>query len=198
MAENSNKKSETGAHLVFLDESGFLMAPLLRRTQAPRGKTPILKQKASHRDHVSAISALSYSPIRNLPCLYFQTLPEGHFNNERVAAFVRQLLRHLRGSVILVWDRGNMHKGPSIRQLQADFPRLSLELLPPYAPHLNPVEALWNYLKYDELANYAPTGVDELDQTLIAQFQDVRRNRRRLQTFYSIAELPELNTTIAT
>jgi putative transposase len=174
-----------------------MMAPLLRRTQAPRGETPILKQKASHRDHVSVISALSYSPARNSTSLYFQTLPEGYFNNQRVAAFVRQLLRHLRGSVIILWDRGNMHKGPPIRQLEADFPRLSLEFLPPYAPDLNPVEALWNYVKYDELAKYAPTGVEELDRTLTAQLHDVRQNRNRLRTFYSISELPALRTTLA-
>src|SRR5262249_11840333 len=32
-------------------------------------------------------------------------------------------------------------RGPEIRQLEAAFPRLTLELLPPYAPELNPVRA---------------------------------------------------------
>ena len=31
------------AHLVFLDESGFQMTPVVRRTYAPRGKTPIVE-----------------------------------------------------------------------------------------------------------------------------------------------------------
>lgn len=31
------------ANLVFLDESGFMLTPTVRRTLAPRGKTPILK-----------------------------------------------------------------------------------------------------------------------------------------------------------
>ncbi len=31
------------AHLVFLDESGFQLTPVARRTYAPRGKTPILE-----------------------------------------------------------------------------------------------------------------------------------------------------------
>ena len=175
-----------------------MMAPLLRRTQAPCGKTPILRQKASHRDHVSVISALSYSPVRNCCSLYFQTLADGYFNNERVAAFVRQLLRHVRGPVIILWDRGNMHRGPEIRQLQADFPRLSTEFLPPYAPDLNPVEPLWNYIKYDELANYAPTDIAELNSTLTDQLDTTRQNRQRIQTFYTMTELPDLNTTIAT
>ena len=53
---------------------------------------------------------------------------------------MRQLLRHLRGKVIVIWDRGNMHRGDPIRQLLRDYPRLSIEELPPYAPDLNPVE----------------------------------------------------------
>jgi len=175
-----------------------MMAPLLRRTQAPCGKTPILRQKASHRDHVSVISALSYSPVRNHCSLYFQTLADGYFNNERVAAFVGQLLRHLRGLVIILWDRGNMHRGPAIRQLQANFPRLSLEFLPPYAPDLNPVEPLWNYLKYDELANYAATDVVELNGILTDQLDAICHNRQRIRTFYTMTELPDLNATLAT
>lgn len=166
------------------------MAPLLRRTQAPRGKTPILKQKATHRDHVSVLAALSYSPTRNRPSLYFQTLPDGYFNSERVADFVKQLLRHLRGPVIIVWDRGSMHKGPPIRQLEMEFARLSFETLPPYAPDLNPVESLWKYVKYDELANYAPSGVEELDQTIIFKLQQIHHNGQRLQTFLSMSDLP--------
>ena len=31
------------AHLVFLDESGFQLTPVVRRTYAPRGKTPIVE-----------------------------------------------------------------------------------------------------------------------------------------------------------
>jgi hypothetical protein len=51
-----------------------------------------------------------------------------------VAVFVRDLLRHLRGPVIVVWDNGAMHRGEPIRQPRADFSLLSIEYLPPYAP----------------------------------------------------------------
>src|SRR5687768_1739485 len=34
---------ERQAHLVFLDESGFQLTPSVRRTLAPRGKTPVLE-----------------------------------------------------------------------------------------------------------------------------------------------------------
>ena len=49
------KKNATrlGAHLVFVDESGFMMIPPVRRTWAPVGKTPIVRHYY-RRDRISA------------------------------------------------------------------------------------------------------------------------------------------------
>lgn len=48
-----------GAHLVFLDESGFLVIPTVTRTWAPRGCTPILRCAGRRSGKISALSALS-------------------------------------------------------------------------------------------------------------------------------------------
>src|SRR5439155_5113708 len=57
------------AYLVFLDESGFLLLPTVRRTWAPRGTTPIVRHRY-RRDKVSAISAVTVSPQRHRCGLY--------------------------------------------------------------------------------------------------------------------------------
>ena len=75
------------------------MAPLVRRTQAPRGQTPVLKQKAACREKVSVIAALTLAPRRNRLGMYFRTRPRGFFDSEAVAGFLRELLGHLRGKV---------------------------------------------------------------------------------------------------
>src|SRR5208282_394752 len=106
-----NHAAKTKAHLVWIDESGYMMAPLLRRTWGLCGKTPVLRQRARHRDKVSVIAAFTLSPAGRRQGLYFQTYPKEYINNVKVAAFLRQLLRHLRGNVIVIWDGGNMHKG---------------------------------------------------------------------------------------
>ena len=98
--------------------------------------------------------------------LYWQTFPRSFVNAERSAEFLRGLLRHLHGAVIVVWDGGPMHKGEPIQQLLHDFPRLSLERLPPYAPDLNPVEYLWTHLKYGRMANFVPDDVFQLNAVL--------------------------------
>jgi len=39
--------------------------------------------------------------------------------------------------------------------------RIAIAFLPPYAPELNPVEAIWAYLKKHEIANPCPTHLAE-------------------------------------
>jgi transposase len=49
---------ERGAHLVFLDESGYMLTPTVRRTWAPIGQTPLLSCW-DRRDRLSAIGCSS-------------------------------------------------------------------------------------------------------------------------------------------
>lgn len=168
----------------------MLLAPLVRRTLAPKGQTPVLLHKAKHREKVSLIGALTISPRSQQLGLYFSSLINDSFDNETVAWFLRQLLRHLRGPVIVVWDRGAMHRGPKIRQLQQKHPRLHLESLPPYAPDLNPVERLWNYLKWGRLCNLAPRDSTELERVAYHELAAIRYEQSRLRSFWAGSELP--------
>lgn len=175
---------------MFIDESGLLLAPLVRRTLAPKGQTPILLHKAKHREKVSLIGALTISPRTQQLGLYFASLLNDSFDNTAVAAFLRQLLRHLRGHVIVVWDGGPMHRGESLRELQKQYPRLHIESLPPYAPDLNPVEQLWGHLKWSRLCNFAPEGVTDLDEAAHAELEAIRFDNQRLRSFWEASGLP--------
>lgn len=132
---------------MLIDESGVLLNPLVRRSLAPRGQPLILRVPGRYREKVSVMAGISLSPHAQRLGLYFETYPDRHITNVETAAFLRELLRHLRGRVIVVWDNGTTHKGDPIRRLLADYPRLALEWLPPYAPELNPVEHLWNQVR---------------------------------------------------
>lgn len=190
MAVHQKRARRLGAHLVFIDESGALLTPLVRRTLAPKGQTPILVHPARHRQKVSLIGALTLSPKAQRLGLYFSSLINDSYDSFTVAWFLRELLKHLRGPVIVVWDRGTVHKGPDIRQLLSDFPRLSLELLPPYAPELNPVEQMWGYVKWDRLSNYVPRDTKELEQRLFEEIHMCRHDQDRLRGFWRGSELP--------
>jgi transposase len=114
---------------------------------------------------------------------------QNNFQATNVATFLRALLRHLRGPVILLWDNGRIHKGPCIAQLQKDYPRLQIEPFPGYAPELNPTEQVWNDLK-SHSANSLFRDQQHLRLTLHDSAQRVRRFQAKLRSFILASDLP--------
>ena len=47
--------------------------------------------------------------------LYLHVHPDDNITSVEVAVFLRALLRHLRGQVIVLMDGGSIHKGPEVR-----------------------------------------------------------------------------------
>jgi len=167
------------------------MAPLARRTWAPRGQTPELVQRSGTRQKDSVLAALCLSPLRDRLDLYFQTLVDGYFDNWSVASFLEAMVQGLTGRFVVLWDGGSMHKGDPIRESAATLAdRLVLEKLPPYAPMLNPVEPLWSWLKWERLSNFAPQDAQDLDTRVTAELEAVRTNQEFLRNLFHASELP--------
>jgi len=177
------------AHLVFIDETGFLLAPLVRRTWAPRPETPILRHRTRHHRRVSAIGAVSISPRRHRLGWYLHFHQDRAIRQEQVIEFLRDLLRHVTGKIIVIWDRLSSHRSKLLRQWLRRCRRLHLEYLPAYAPELNPNEYGWAYLKENPLANYCPADVDELHATVAAASQEVAHHQHLLRSFVRATHL---------
>lgn len=103
--------------------------------------------------------------------------------------FLRALLCHLRKHVIVVWDSGTIHKGPDVRALRAQSPRLHVERFPGYAPELNPDEFVWTPFKA-ALANGRPDTQAQLLTTLCRLTATVRRRPALIRSFVTKADLP--------
>jgi len=169
---------------VFLDETGFLLQPLNRRTWAPRGETPIQYASARH-DRLSVIGAVTLSPRRQRISTYWQFYDDNVVATD-VVAFLRSLHRQQGRKLIVVLDRFNVHR-KAIRLLKASGAKwLSAEWLPAYAPDLNPVEAMWSCTKYGDLANYTPDDLYELGaeigDSFVRQYHDPTIKRSYFQT----------------
>lgn len=176
---------------MLIDESGLLMAPLVRRSWAPRGHTPLLAQKGSSREKVSVAAGLWISPGRDRLGLFSWTLLNAYFDNTCSAAFIEALLQALGGRVIVLWDGGTMHQGAAIRELTRRFAgQLCLEPLPPYAPMLNPVEYVWSWLKYSRLCNFAPRDARRLNGRVVKELAAIHEDQRLLEGFVHAAGLP--------
>ena len=198
MATDQKKARDERAHVVLIDESGFFINPLVRRTWAPRGRTPVLTGFGRHRDKVSTIAAISVAPERRRVGLYWRTDAKHYIDAAGVVAFLRHLLGHLRGKVIVLWDGGSNHKGPLIRELLRRFPRLHLERLPAYAPDHNPVEMIWSYLKHGLMANFVPRHVRHLDRVVRGHLVDLARHHGLIRSLWAGSKLPFLDKNLAT
>jgi transposase len=174
-----------------MDESGLLMAPTVRRSWAPKGHPPEIRPPASHRHKVSVAGALWLSPARRRLGLFFETITDGYFNNEAVAAFLEDLLRHLGEPVVVLWDGGTMHKGDPIDELlEREGNRLTLERLPPHTPELMPVEEGWSWLKYGQLSNFVPADVRALEERVLCELHGIQDDQALLQSFFHQSKLP--------
>ena len=185
------KARRRDACLLLLDESGLLMAPLRRRSWAPRGQPPQSKEKAGHREKVSIAGALWLDPPRRRLSFAFQTLVDGYFNSEGVAEFLSGALQWLSEPLVVLWDRGSMHKGDPINELLARYPgRLDLERLPAHASNLNPLEQVWTWLKYSRLCNFPPRDAPQLNDRIISELDPIREDQCRLRNFFHASDLP--------
>src|SRR2546430_1997558 len=122
VAPGKKNAARLGAHIVFADESGFLLIPTVVRTWAPQGETPIHRHRQGRRDKLSVISGISVSPKRRRLSLYYLLFFE-NIGQEEVCVFLRELLRHLRGPIIVLLDNSSTHKGEPLEKLRARHPR---------------------------------------------------------------------------
>lgn len=146
---------------MFVDEAGFYLLPMAVKTYAPRGQTPILRVPLT-RDHLSAISGLT--PDGKLYMMVQDTAFDGH----GIVRFLRHLLRHIPGKLLVIWDGLPAHHGQVVKDClaQGAARRLHLERLPGYAPDLNPDEGVWCYLKAVQLRNQCGRDLSELRRAL--------------------------------
>jgi transposase len=177
------------ATIVFIDESGMLMAPLVRRSWSLRGHTPVLRQRGQHYQKVSAIAALCIPPTRDRLALYFRLHAAANVNTERALDFLQHLQRQLTTPIVLVWDSFQAHKGELIKQCVLPG-SAHLEYLPPYAPELNPVEYLWSWLKTNPLANDPIVDLNILAYRTRSAARSVQRRQDLLQGFIRHTGLP--------
>jgi transposase len=180
-----------GACLFLMDESGLFMAPLLRRSWAPRGHPPESEHKAGLREKVSVAAALWLSPSWDRLHLAYQTLINDFFDSADVAEFLALVVEGLPDPVIALWDGGPMHKGDPIRAVVNESRgRLDIEPLPAHAPELMPVEFLWRWLKYGRLCNFTPRDANHLNNAVVCELDAIRDNQGLLSSFLHQSDLP--------
>ncbi len=170
MAGAQKGAAEDGQTIIWVDESAFYLLPARARTYAPRGETPRLRVFLT-RDHLSAISAVTATGK-----LYL-SVQERAFRGPDVVRFLRHLLSHVPGKLLVIWDGSPIHRARVVKDFLAAgaAARLRLERLPAYAPDLNPDEGVWRHLKHVELRNRCCRDLSHLHQELLRATKRLRR-----------------------
>ena len=161
LARVEKRARRQNALIVFEDESGVSLLPVVRATWAPRGQTPVLRHPFNWK-RLSLAGALAYEPDGSDAHLFFELRP-GAYNDETLIAFLSELNQVEQRNVLLIWDGLPSHRSRRMSDWIASQRHwLSVERLPGYAPDLNPIENVWGNLKSQELANLCSNTIDQV------------------------------------
>ncbi|CAA9570408.1 MAG: Mobile element protein [uncultured Truepera sp.] len=136
-----------------------------RRGSKNRLRVPL--RWGSH-GRLNLIGALAWGKEQRT--LHFELVEES-VKSEHVLAFVDELACNTSGNqlTVLVLDNARFHTSTSIKEKRPQWEEkgVFLRYLPPYAPHLNPIEALWKHLKSFLLPRRCYDSVAQLKQALL-------------------------------
>jgi len=171
------------ACLVFIDESGFMLAPTLRRTYAPSGQAPVEKATDPHA-RISAIGAIILSPEYRRISFAFELAPNNvNFNGESIAAFLPVVQEKVNHPLTIIWDSVGIHLSRPVAAHLSRSGNIVSESFPPNAPELNPVDSVWSHVKYGRLPNYTPFDLSELRGTVTAELKRLQGQPHLLRAF---------------
>jgi transposase len=170
--------------LLFEDESGFYLLPGLVKTYAPRGRTPVIREKQT-RDHLSVMGAMTargkvYTLVR-----------QESLNGTHSIEFLKHLQKVAGERLLLIWDGSPIHRRTMVREfIEQSKGQLAVEALPGYAPDLNPWdEGGWNHLKNVELRNVVCRDLEELHEQFHLAVDRFRMKPHLMPSFFAQAGL---------
>jgi len=167
------------AMLYFQDEAGVSLTPVMGKTWAPKGKTPLVKVTGK-RGGLCVTSAIS--PVGKM----IFRIEKTRVNADKHIEFLEQMLKqHPRRKIIVVEDRAPAHRAKKVREfVDKNKKRLALYLLPPYSPELNPDEHVWWYLKAYQLKAHQAQDTEELRKLVKRKMQGIQHKKKVINSFF--------------
>jgi hypothetical protein len=114
----------------------------------------------------------------------------GHTDRAAGRLLVTALTRQIKRPLLIIWDGAAIHRSRKVKTwLQGQDGSLAVARLPAYAPELNPVEAIWAYLKKHEIANLCCDTIGEVGQFARNRLKSMQRRSHLIIGFWKQAEL---------
>lgn len=183
--ERKRRARKERRRLVFVDESGFYLLPGVVTTYGLSGHTPVVEAWQT-RDHRSIMGGLTTTGQA------YTLVRQEALTGLEVIEFLTHRGHQLNTQALVIWDRSPIHRRTEVLEFieAVGSKNLAVELLPPYAPDLNPVEWLWRHLKKEEMRNLTCRDLEELHEEFHLALGRIRRKRRLFSSFFAGAKLP--------
>lgn len=176
-AINERSKKED-AEIWWGDETAVKPEAHVRRSFAPKGKTPVVRQPA-RRFHSSLISA-----INNQGKMQWMALSDA-LSHESFVRFLEQLIKNKKRKVFLIVDNLRVHHSKEVKAwLETRKDRIELFYLPSYSPELNPDEYLNNDLKQNMNRDSIPINKTQLDGKVVNTMKTLSKARSKIRSFF--------------
>ncbi|MBI5951251.1 MAG: transposase [Chloroflexi bacterium] len=127
--------------------------------------------------------ALSMAVALTLSDKIYERHFDGAIRSEQIIGTLNHLHGHVRGQIILIWDRVRIHISKKVQGYLSEHPEIHIELLPAYTPEFNPEEYGHDNVK-QHLRNARPSNKNEIHLMLDHGFAHLRRQPDLLLSFF--------------
>jgi len=176
--EIRKEAKKQGAEIFWLDEASIRSDDPLMRTWGLKGQTPTVKT-SGQRQGVNAISALS-----NNGSFWYRVYTE-RFNADVYIDCLKDLIGNRKKAIYIITDGHPVHKIKKVKEFVSRLEgKLSIFILPPYAPDLNPDELVWNYIRQIGSAREPLKKGESLLQRTFIDLELIAQNKALVKSFF--------------
>jgi len=129
--------------LIYFDESGFTLTPNLPYGWSQISKTISIPSKRSKKLNVMGFLNIKKSKL-------FALTSYDKVDSDMVVLAFNEFAMTISGATTVVIDNASVHTSETFKEMIPIWKNMGLHIffLPPYSPHLNPIEILWKFMKY--------------------------------------------------
>ena len=163
-----------------MDEARFGQQGTLTKMWAPRGSRPAAVKQTKY-EWVYLYAAVEPATGASTALL------APHVNTGTMNAFLKMASEDLEPDdhAVMIMDQAGWHVSKTLVVPE----NITILLLPPYSPELNPVENLWHWIKSHHTSNRAYAGYDDLMDGVGAAWRSLTKQRLR-----SVCRAPYMTT----
>ena len=112
-------------------------------------------------------------------------LYEGSMNQQRLIAFLRNMVRISKQKIFLILDNLKVHHEKTVAEwVSVHQDKIELFFLPPYAPESNPDEYLNHGLKLSLHTGALPKNIPDIRHKTNSYMRTLQRNKYNVSAFF--------------